>query len=83
MSTWKDAILTALSNVWAPIGSTYHWLAIDTPAIAMSHCGLVVSSARRIPVDPEKQLDTEVHPGVCCAQCRLRRYFPDHVEALQ
>lgn len=82
MSTWREAVEQLRGNVWAPIGTTYHRLAIDTPAIAMSLCGLLVSSERRVVVDPARQFDTEAHPGVCCAACRLRTYYPEHVEEL-
>jgi hypothetical protein len=71
-----------LANVWAPIDTTYHRLAIDTPAIAMSICGLVVTSEERVVVEAQG-IGTVCHPGVQCFACRLRTFHPDKVGVIE
>lgn len=80
MSAWREAVAVLCGNVWAPIGATYHHLAIDTPAISMSTCGLVVSGTERVIVEKAAQFASVVHSGVQCAACRLRAYYSQHVE---
>lgn len=69
-----------VSNVWAPIGTTYHQLAIDTPAIAMSFCGLVVTEQSRYVVTPGAGIDAVPCVGEQCSMCRARSLHPGQLE---
>lgn len=59
-----------MTNVWAPVGLTYHRLAVDTPALALSYCGLPIESQSRYYVTAEAGPFATPCIGEQCCMCR-------------
>lgn len=59
-----------MMNVWAPVGATYHRLAVDRPGLVVSFCNLPIATHDRYVVDNAAGFDATPVIGDECAMCR-------------